>query len=111
MLDEPVSPFLFDLFLYAIRTTAGSDLLRVKGLIASQDDPERPVVLHGVQHLVHTIDRLDHWPSADRRTRIVLIGREVNVEALRSVLTNPSQQGLGNAFFGQTAQAPASEKS
>jgi G3E family GTPase len=45
-------------------------------------------VIHGVQHLIHPIDRLERWPSEDRRTRIVLIGRNLNVDALRAALVS-----------------------
>jgi G3E family GTPase len=87
VIDDPIPPVVFDFFLDALKIGAGPDLLRIKGLIALADDPGRPVVLHGVQHLIHPIDRLDRWPSADRRTRIVLIGRCLNIAAMRNLLT------------------------
>lgn len=97
VLDDPVSALSFRFFLDALALSAGPNLLRVKGLIALADDPDRPVVVHGVQHLVHTIDRLERWPSADRRTRIVLIGRSLNIEAMRAILSpaRPQQRRFG----------------
>jgi G3E family GTPase len=91
VVNEPVSPLLFHFFLDALKMSAGPSLLRAKGLFALADDPDRPVVVHGVQHLVHTIDKLDRWPSDDKRTRLVLIGRDLNVEAMRNILAS---QGL-----------------
>jgi G3E family GTPase len=88
VLDEPVSPLMFHFFLDALKVSAGPNLLRAKGLFALSDDPDRPVVVHGVQHLIHPIDRLDRWPSSDRRTRLVMIGRNLNVDAMRSILTS-----------------------
>lgn len=85
-LDEPISPARFSFFLEMLRSIPGKDLLRLKGLVALSDDPNRPLVVHGVQHLIHLIDRLEKWPSEDQRTRIVTIGRDLNVEALRTVL-------------------------
>lgn len=85
-LDEPISELVLGLFIEALKLNAGTDLLRLKGLIALRNDPERPVVVHGVQHLVHPIDQLDEWPSDDRRSRIVLIGKNLNIEAFRDVL-------------------------
>jgi G3E family GTPase len=88
MIDEPISPLVFHFFLDALKLSAGRDLLRFKGLFALSDDPDRPVVVHGVQQLVHPIDKLDAWPSADRRTRFVVIGRNLNVDAMRSILAS-----------------------
>jgi G3E family GTPase len=86
VIDEPLPPVVLDFFLDALKIGAGPDLLRIKGLIALADNPDRPVILHGVQHLIHPIDRLDRWPSADRRTRLVLIGRNLNIAAMRNLL-------------------------
>lgn len=87
VLDQPVHPNAFKFFLDMLRLIAGPNLLRLKGLIALSDDPDRPLVVHGVQHTVHPVERLSAWPSEDHRTRIVLIGRNLNVEAMRKLLT------------------------
>jgi len=50
----------------------GDVLLRMKGVIWTDDDP-RPLVVHGVQRLFHRPVRIEHWP-AEPRTSIVLIG-------------------------------------
>jgi len=36
-----------------------------------------PVVVHGVQHLVHPPVHLDGWPTQDRGTRLVFIVRKL----------------------------------
>lgn len=71
--DAPLDSRAFEIFLDLLRHAHGPRLLRVKGVVALADDPERPVVIHGVQHLFHPAVRLAGWPDADRRTRIVLI--------------------------------------
>ncbi len=71
--DAPLDPRAFEIFLDLLRHAHGPKLLRVKGIVALADDPDRPVVIHGVQHLFHPAVRLAGWPDADRRTRIVLI--------------------------------------
>ncbi len=86
VLDQPISRLVLFMFLETLKMNAGTNLLRLKGLIAVRDDPDRPIVVHGVQHLIHPIDQLDRWPSDDKRTRIVLIGRHLDVEALELVL-------------------------
>ncbi len=50
-------------FLQMLADQKGDSLLRVKGLVALSDDPLRPAVVHGVQHVVHQISRLGAWPK------------------------------------------------
>ena len=52
----------------------GQDVLRVKGLL-NVLEVDAPVVVHGVQHIVHPPVHLDAWPDADRRSRLVFIVR------------------------------------
>ena len=87
IIDKPIRPLVLFMFLEALKMSAGTDLLRIKGLIALSDDPDKPVVVHGVQHVVHPIDKLDQWPSTDKRTRIVLIGRNLDVQSFRDILS------------------------
>ena len=65
------------LLLQAVAEHCGTRLLRLKGLVAIDEVPERPAVIHGVRHVVSAPEFLDRWPSADRRTRIVLITKGV----------------------------------
>lgn len=72
--DRPVSPMALEMFVDLLRSAHGEKLLRMKAIVALSDNPERPVVLHGVQSIFHPPVRLDAWPDpADRRTRLVLI--------------------------------------
>lgn len=41
------------------------------------EEPQRPAVIHGVQHMYSAPVWLERWPSTDRRTRIVFIGRRI----------------------------------
>ena len=63
------------LLLTALVENCGADLLRMKGIVNVREDPLRPAVIHGVQHVYHAPVWLPRWPSDDRRTRIVFIGR------------------------------------
>jgi G3E family GTPase len=64
-------------FLELLRELLGPRLLRVKGLIGLADDPARPLLIHGVQHVFHPPRRLAAWPDGERRTRLVVIGEGV----------------------------------
>jgi G3E family GTPase len=72
-----VAPAAFEMFLALLRSQHGPRLLRVKGIVALADDPSRPLVIHGVQHLFHPPVRLPAWPDADHSTRIVFILRDM----------------------------------
>jgi G3E family GTPase len=81
--------------------TRGESLLRIKGIldIAGQ---ERPIAIHGVQHLLHPPAPLPAWPTRedgtdDRRSRIVFIVRDLD----RAVI----EQGL--AAFNRAAAKEA----
>lgn len=76
--DSPLAPSAFDMFLEILRQAHGPRLLRVKGIIGLTDDPTRPVVIHGVQHVFHPPHRLAAWPDADHRTRIVFIVKDLD---------------------------------
>ncbi len=90
--DEPMPASGFHLFLELLRHAHGPKLLRVKGLIGLDDDPDRPALIHGVQHVFHPPVRLDAWPDADRRTRVVFILRDLEPAFV---------DGLWRAFMGE----------
>ncbi|WP_271897170.1 CobW family GTP-binding protein [Candidatus Phyllobacterium onerii] len=75
--DAPVSLHSFDMFLDLLRSAHGEKLLRVKGIVQLEDDPERPLVIHGVQQIFHPPARLAAWPDGVRETRLVLIVKDL----------------------------------
>lgn len=78
VLDEPVEEAAFVHWLDLMASMRGENLLRVKGLVQLVERPEEPLVVHGVQHVFHSPQRLPTWPSADRRTRIVFITQDID---------------------------------
>jgi G3E family GTPase len=57
--------------------TRGESLLRIKGIL-NVVDQDRPVAIHGVQHLFHPPALLAGWPEGDPRTsRLVFITRDL----------------------------------
>lgn len=72
-----------------LRARHGPDLLRCKGILKVVG-VDGPVILHGVQSIFDTT-RAKAWPDAERRSRIVLIGRALDRAAIDpslSLLTN-----------------------
>jgi len=45
----------------------------------SYEAPDTPLVIHAAQHVLHRPVWIDAWPSADPRTRIVIIGQDLPV--------------------------------
>ena len=92
--DEPIRRGAFDLFLDLLRSAHGPKLLRVKGLVCIAEEPERPVVIHGVQHVFHVPAVLPSWPDDDRRSRLVFIVQDLDPTFV---------ERLWNAFLGKPA--------
>ena len=75
--ERPVRAVALTLFLEALAEHAGTDLLRMKGIVSIAESPDRPAVIHGVQHVFHPPSWLARWPSDDRRSRLVFITRGI----------------------------------
>jgi len=92
LVHEGAVPFAaIEMFLDLLRSQHGERLLRMKGVIELAEDPARPLVIHGVQRLLHPPARLPAWPDERRGTRLVLITLDMPadyVERLFAALTN-----------------------
>lgn len=86
---EPVDPLVFETCLQSLMLFRGADLLRIKGIINVRG-MDKPMVIHGVQHVFHPPEILERWPGPDHNTRLVLIARDLDHEELRDCFT-----GLG----------------
>ena len=92
--DRPVSFSTIEMFLDLLRSTQGEKLLRMKGVIELAEDPDRPLVIHGVQTLLHPPARLPEWPEGPRGTRIVIIAFDLPEDYVRRLFA---------AFTGEPA--------
>lgn len=84
--DEPLTREALQFLLDGISQNLGANLLRVKGLVNVAEEPGRPAVIQGVQHLLHTMNWLERWPDGDERTRIVFITQGVVRENLSEMI-------------------------
>jgi G3E family GTPase len=90
--DVPIPAATLEMFLDLLRSVHGPNLLRFKGVVRLAEAPEAPVVVHGVQHILHPPARLERWPDADRRSRLVFIVRDMEPRVIRE---------LFDAFLGK----------
>lgn len=84
--DHPMSRAELQFLLDGITQNLGPGLLRVKGLVNVAEEPGRPAVIQGAQHLLHTMTWLDAWPDADERTRVVFITQGIARDSLKDVI-------------------------
>ncbi|MDJ0977412.1 MAG: GTP-binding protein [Erythrobacter sp.] len=84
-IDEPLSAEVFDEWFGLLTTLKGVNMLRVKGLI-NLKGMDKPLVIHGVQHIWHPPAMLPEWPSEDHRSRVVFIMRDMEQSDLEAML-------------------------
>lgn len=84
-LEAPAAWPAMTMWLDALISLRGNDILRLKALLNIQGR-NGPVVVQGVQHLLHPPSELATWPDGDRRSRIVVIGRDLPAAGLRASL-------------------------
>ena len=108
---KAITKWNLDLFLELLRSYHGPNLLRVKGIIKLEEDPERPMVIHGVQHIFHPPAQLEAWPDEDKTTRIVFITKDIKRKQLSELFkafTDPIRGGA-DAFRDDTLSLRGSD--
>ncbi|MEN5277877.1 GTP-binding protein [Brucella sp. TWI432] len=88
----PIPFSTFEMFLDLLRSTHGEKLLRVKGIVQIAEDPDRPLVIHGVQKIFHPPARLPKWPKDEHETLLVMIVKDLPESYVRE---------LFDAFLGK----------
>jgi G3E family GTPase len=83
--DRAIPSGTFHIFLDLLRSMHGENLLRLKGIVKLAEEPDRPLVIHAVQHVFHPFSQLERWPDDDHRTRIVFITRDIPERTLREM--------------------------
>lgn len=104
--DEPLDWTGFGVWLTMLLNRHGERVLRVKGILNIAGE-ERPVAIHGVQHLVHPPVHMEGWPSADRSSRIVFIVDDLDVRLLKRSLHAFTRSRAA----GETATPPVNARS
>ncbi|WP_336333777.1 GTP-binding protein [Pseudomonas putida] len=80
--DAPLDWLAFGVWLSMLLRCHGERILRVKGIL-NVIDSAQPIVIHGVQHCLHSPVHLTNWPGGERRSRLVIIVRDLDTQLLR----------------------------
>ena len=79
--EAPIEIFRFIRWVEQLLERDGDRVLRLKGILNVVGDSQ-PVVVHGVQHVFHPLSRLAAWPDSDRRSRLVLIVKDLDIDRI-----------------------------
>ena len=92
VVDDALEWTAFGVWLTMLLHCHGDKVLRVKGMLNVQG-VATPVVVNGVQHLVHPPVHLARWPDTDRRSRLVFIVQGLAQQALEESLAAFNELG------------------
>lgn len=74
----------FGVWLSMLLHARGEEVLRVKGLLDVGETG--PVVLNGVQHIIHPPEHLEQWPDHEESSHLVFIIRSIQPESIQKSL-------------------------
>ncbi|MGI9421208.1 MAG: GTP-binding protein [Geminicoccaceae bacterium] len=92
MIDQPLDGAVLSVFLKLLMADSGADLLRLKGIVATEDHPDRPALIDGREHLLQPLLWLETWPTADRRGRLVFVTGNMSEDWIRTLLATLRDQ-------------------
>ena len=83
--DAPLDWSAFGIWMTMLLNRHGEKVLRIKGML-NVAGLSAPVLVNGVQHIVHPPTHLEAWPDEDRRSRLIFITREMAREPIEASL-------------------------
>ena len=72
----------------------GPALIRLKGLIATHELPDQPLLVEAVGDILSPPQRLSDWPTEDHGSRLVVIGVEVARARITEILGLPNRTSI-----------------
>lgn len=82
VIDEAVDWTMFGIWLTLLLHKYGDRIFRVKGILVLEGE-DKPVAIHGVQHLVHAPTHMETWPAGPRQSRLVFILQDLSPALIR----------------------------
>lgn len=107
---DPIPASVFDFWIDMLMALKGPDILRIKGIV-HVEDMQFPIVFHGVQHIFDPPVHLETWRGADKRSRVVVIARNVTKEELdtslkRLLMKTEEEEKTAQGMTHQTYEMP-----
>ena len=81
--EAPLDGRRLEIVMDATRLVYGAKILRMKGIVAIAGEA-LPIVIHGVNQAFYPTEQLPAWPSADHRSRIVFITKDLDEKSIRA---------------------------
>ena len=85
--DGPLDFAQFQEWLETLLATQGAKMLRIKGVLDVKD-VDRPIAVHGVQHVFHPPAALPNWDGLERVSRLVFITQNLGEGAVRKTFAH-----------------------
>lgn len=82
---EPLDWTAFGLWMSMLLYTHGEKIMRIKGMIDVGDNG--PIVINGVQHIIHPPHHLNDWHNEDKNSQIVFIMNDIEPQQILDSLT------------------------
>ena len=79
---EPLDWVGFGIWLSMLLYARGEEFLRIKGFLNVGADYPGPLLVNGVQHIIHAPEHLSWWPEGDKKSRIVFITKGITSEEI-----------------------------
>ena len=99
---SPLDWTAFGIWMTMLLHRHGDDVLRIKGLLNVAGVPT-PVLINGVQHIVHPPAHLPAWPSPARHSRIIFIVRNMDQARIEASLAAFNRLANPDAAPGKAA--------
>ncbi|MEW6591068.1 MAG: GTP-binding protein [Pseudomonadota bacterium] len=96
VLDAPLDRWGLQSALSMLTAFRAEHLLRFKAIVKLAGE-DKPVVLHGVQHVLYPEVQLDAWPDDDHRSRFVFIVRDLDPVFVAKLLADFSDAASQHA--------------
>ena len=100
--ETPLDWTAFGIWMTMLLHRHGNNVLRIKGLLNVAGVPT-PVLINGVQHIVHPPSHLPDWPNKNRQSRIIFIVRDMDQGQIKRSLMAFNRLANPGATSGKAA--------